>query len=120
MGLVISTVSSSSMLVAAAATAPSVIAVVVPMAVFSAGLGIVLPSAMAAAMAPFPSIAGYCFGLLGFFQMLVACRRQRHQECIAAQLTLPMAMVIAAGTALALLGFILLVRPHQFSHHSSG
>ena len=57
MGLVIFTVGGLAMLVAAAATAPSVIAVVVPMAVFSAGLGIVLPSAMAAAMAPFPSIA---------------------------------------------------------------
>jgi MFS transporter, DHA1 family, multidrug resistance protein len=40
-----------------------------PVAIFTTGLGMGLPSAMAGALAPFPRIAGTAAGLMGFAQM---------------------------------------------------
>ena len=47
----------------------SVIALVLPMVFYSAGMGLVLPNAMAVALRPFPHIAGTASALLGFIQM---------------------------------------------------
>lgn len=47
----------------------SVMALMLPMAIYSAGMGLVLPHAMAIALAPFPHIAGTASSLLGFIQM---------------------------------------------------
>lgn len=46
--------------------------VVVPMALFMLGGGLVLPNAMAGAVGPFPAIAGTASALLGFAQMTTA------------------------------------------------
>jgi DHA1 family bicyclomycin/chloramphenicol resistance-like MFS transporter len=116
LGLAISAVGSSAMLLAAAVTEPSVIAVVAPMAFFAAGLGIVLPTGMAAAMAPFPTIAGSASALLGFVQMLVAAGASVAVGLLPHDSALPMATVIAGGAALALLAFILLVPRRSLGH----
>ena len=50
----------------------SVLALMLPMAIYSIGMGLVLPHAMAIAMAPFPHIAGTASSLLGFIQMSLA------------------------------------------------
>jgi DHA1 family bicyclomycin/chloramphenicol resistance-like MFS transporter len=47
-------------------------ALVLPMALYMAGLGIVLPQAIAGAMTPFPERAGAASALLGFVQQSVA------------------------------------------------
>lgn len=47
----------------------SVLVLMLPMAVYSIGMGLVLPHAMAMALAPFPHIAGTASSLLGFIQM---------------------------------------------------
>jgi DHA1 family bicyclomycin/chloramphenicol resistance-like MFS transporter len=46
----------------------SAISLVVPMAVYLAGMGMVLPQALAGAMTPFPERAGAASALLGFIQ----------------------------------------------------
>ncbi|MBK8174280.1 MAG: multidrug effflux MFS transporter [Rhodospirillales bacterium] len=97
---------------ALAAFAPlSVVAVVAPMAVFTAGLGVVLPSGIAAAMAPFPRIAGAASALLGFVQMLIAAAASFAVGALPHASALSMAAVITAGAVGAMLAFIALVRP---------
>ena len=110
LGLVICIAGGGCMLLAAAVAPPSTVALVAPMAVFTAGLGIVLPSGIAAAMVPFPAIAGSASALLGFLQMLVAAAASSLVGVLPHDTALPMAAVIAGGAALALLAFIFLVR----------
>jgi DHA1 family bicyclomycin/chloramphenicol resistance-like MFS transporter len=50
----------------------SSLALVIPMAVYLAGLGLVLPQAIAGAMTPFPERAGAASALLGFVQQTAA------------------------------------------------
>ena len=50
----------------------SVWAVILPHMLFMAGTGIVMPQAMAGAMASYPEMAGTSSALLGFFQMALA------------------------------------------------
>ena len=45
---------------------------VLPMILYSAGMGLVLPNAMAVALRPFPHIAGTASALLGFIQMTLS------------------------------------------------
>ena len=47
----------------------SVAVLALPMMFYSAGMGLVLPNAMAVALRPFPHIAGTASALLGFIQM---------------------------------------------------
>ena len=61
-----------SMLALALAQPPAVVAVLVPMMIYLAGAGLVLPNAMAGAIGPFPSLAGAALALMGFVQMTVA------------------------------------------------
>jgi DHA1 family bicyclomycin/chloramphenicol resistance-like MFS transporter len=110
LGLVICITGGGFMLVAAAAAPPSTVALVAPMAVFTAGLGIVLPSGIAAAMVPFPAIAGSASALLGFLQMMVAAAASSLVGILPHDSAVPMAAVIAGGAALALLAFIFLIR----------
>jgi MFS transporter, DHA1 family, multidrug resistance protein len=51
---------------------PSSMGLVLPMAIYLAGLGMVLPHAIAGAMTPFPERAGSASSLLGFVQQGVA------------------------------------------------
>jgi MFS transporter, DHA1 family, multidrug resistance protein len=50
----------------------SAVSLVLPMAIYLAGLGMVLPQAIAGAMTPFPERAGAASALLGFVQQTVA------------------------------------------------
>ncbi len=60
------------MLTAVVAGPRSPLAVVLPMAIYAHGVGLVLPQAMASAMAPFPRHAGAASSLLGICQMTAA------------------------------------------------
>ena len=60
------------MVMAVALGLTSAVSLVLPMALYLAGLGIVLPQAIAGAMTPFPERAGAASALLGFVQQSVA------------------------------------------------
>jgi DHA1 family bicyclomycin/chloramphenicol resistance-like MFS transporter len=59
-------------LAAALLTAPSVAGIVVPMILYMAGAGFMLPTAMALAIGPYPTRAGLASALLGFLQLSAA------------------------------------------------
>ena len=60
------------MVVAVALGLTSAASLVLPMAIYLAGLGMVLPQAIAGAMTPFPERAGAASALLGFIQQSAA------------------------------------------------
>ncbi len=60
------------MVMAVALSLASAAALVLPMALYLAGLGMVLPQAIAGAMTPFPERAGAASALLGFVQQSMA------------------------------------------------
>ena len=65
-------VGGSAMVVLVAAGVPSFLAIVGPMAVYLAGVGLTMPQAMASALMPFPDRAGTASSLLGICQMSFA------------------------------------------------
>ena len=111
LGIIGALVGGGAMVALAAFASPSVVGVVAPMAVFTAGLGVALPAGIAGAMAPFPHIAGAASALLGFIQMLVAAAASLAVGVLPHGSALPMATVVAAGAAAALLSFTTLVLP---------
>jgi len=60
------------MVVAVALGLTSALSLVIPIAIYLAGLGMVLPQSIAGAMTPFPERAGAASSLLGFVQQSVA------------------------------------------------
>ena len=60
------------MVAAVALGLTSAASLVLPMAIYLAGLGMVLPQSIAGAMTPFPERAGAASALLGFIQQSVA------------------------------------------------
>src|SRR5512144_891752 len=101
------------MVAMAALAPPSVVGIVAPMALFTAGLGVALPAAMAGAMAPFPRIAGAASALMGFIQMLVAAAASLAVGVLPHGSALPMAAVIGASALAALVSFTTLILPAQ-------
>ena len=83
--------------------------IVVPMMVFTAGMGIVLANGFAGALAPFPRIAGTASAVLGFLQMAVAGTASLVVGAFVPTSQLPMAAVIAVTAAAAFVAFMLLV-----------
>jgi DHA1 family bicyclomycin/chloramphenicol resistance-like MFS transporter len=81
-----------------------------PMMVFCVGLGLLLPSAMAGGMLPFPQMAGAASAMLGFWQMLLAALATLATALLPQASALGMAALLAALAAasvaarLALLG----------------
>lgn len=68
-GTVLTAVSTIAIWLLAKAFPESVLAIMLPMAVYSTGMGLALPNAMAVALKSFPHIAGTASSLLGFIQM---------------------------------------------------
>lgn len=71
-GAVLGAVSTASMWVGAFLLPDSIAVLVLPMTVYSTGMGLVLPNAMAVALRPYPDIAGTASALLGFVQMALS------------------------------------------------
>ena len=86
-----------------------VAAVVGPMMVFLAGMGLVMPNAMAGAMGPFPRVAGSASALLGFCQMAIAAAASLAVGWMSQVSQLPLALVVTATAALATAAFTALV-----------
>ncbi len=71
-GALATTVGGVTMLASVAFGCTSAMSLVLPMAVYLAGMGMVLPQSFAGAMTPFPERAGAASSLLGFVQQSVA------------------------------------------------
>ncbi|MEH6579686.1 MAG: Bcr/CflA family multidrug efflux MFS transporter [Amphritea sp.] len=78
---------------------------------FMMAVGIIMPQAMAGALAPFPRIAGTASSLLGFTQSLIAASAGLLVGHYHSGTPTTMALSIAAMGALSLLSFVLLVKP---------
>jgi DHA1 family bicyclomycin/chloramphenicol resistance-like MFS transporter len=90
--------------VAATAFPLSVLALMLPMMLFTAGLGLTLPHAMSLALLPYPHMAGTASALLGFIQMAIAASAGALVSLFLVDSPRPMlvAMTVLALLALAL------------------
>jgi MFS transporter, DHA1 family, multidrug resistance protein len=80
----------------------TVSAVIGPMYVFAVGLGVVLPTAIAGAIGPFPRTAGLASAVLGFLQLTAAAAYGTAVGRFYDGTPVPMTMAIAvAGLAAA-------------------
>jgi DHA1 family bicyclomycin/chloramphenicol resistance-like MFS transporter len=84
--------------------------VLVPMALFSAGVGLVMPNSMAGAIGPFPTMAGAASALLGFIQMTVSALVGIGVGAAFDGTARPMAVTIALSGAAALAAYWLMIR----------
>jgi DHA1 family bicyclomycin/chloramphenicol resistance-like MFS transporter len=85
----------------------SAASLVVPMAVYLAGLGLVLPQSIAGAMTPFPRRAGAASALLGFIQQAVAAVCGAAVGALLGQSAWPLAIAVATmGCATLLLWIV--------------
>ena len=91
----------------------SVAAIVLPLTVFTAGMGMVFPNAMAGALGPFPRAAGAASALLGFLQMSAAAASSVIAGSLVHTTQLPMALSITAVSATAFLAFVTLSWPRR-------
>jgi DHA1 family bicyclomycin/chloramphenicol resistance-like MFS transporter len=74
----------------------SAVSLVLPVAVYLAGLGMVLPQAIAGAMTPFPERAGAASALLGFIQQSAAALCGAVVGWLLGQNAWPLALAVAA------------------------
>ncbi len=84
------------MVMAVAFALTSAAALVLPMALYLAGLGMVLPQAIAGAMTPFPERAGAASALLGFVQQSAAALCGALVGVLLGSTAWPLAAVVAA------------------------
>jgi DHA1 family bicyclomycin/chloramphenicol resistance-like MFS transporter len=88
-----------------AAGISSPIAVLLPMALYTCGVGLTLPPSMALAMAPFPDRAGAASSFLGLCQMGCAALVGAGVGSLLGASAMPMALAIATTGTLALILF---------------
>jgi MFS transporter, DHA1 family, multidrug resistance protein len=84
------------MVLAVACGLPSSLALVFPMAIYLAGLGMVLPQGIAGALTPFPERAGAASSLFGFVQQSVAALCGAVVGWLLGQSAWPLAIGVAA------------------------
>jgi DHA1 family bicyclomycin/chloramphenicol resistance-like MFS transporter len=85
-------------------------AVIVPMALFQFGNGMVMPNAVAGAIAPFPRAAGAASALAGFAQMTTGALSGLVLGRLHDGSAMPMTLLVAVSAVSAALCFALLVR----------
>ena len=74
----------------------SYLSLVLPMAVYLAGLGMVLPQGIAGALTPFPERAGAASSLFGFVQQSIAALCGAVVGSLLGQSAWPLAVAVAA------------------------
>jgi DHA1 family bicyclomycin/chloramphenicol resistance-like MFS transporter len=87
----------------------SVAAIIGPMMLYMAGMGLVMPNAIAGAMGPFPQVAGTASALLGFCQMAIAAAASLVVGWMSQRSQLPLALAITVSAAIAATAFTALV-----------
>jgi len=88
----------------------SVLALLLPMVLYSTAMGLVLPHAMAIALRPFAHIAGTASSLLGFIQMSLAAGASALTGVFLTTTPIPMVWMLLV---LALLSLLLGMRAHR-------
>ena len=101
-GAVLSLCASATMLAGSWLLPRSVLVLVLPMVLYSTGLGLVLPHGMAIALRPFPHIAGTASALLGFIQMSLSATASALVGLVIKDSPLPMLWGMLVITLLAL------------------
>ena len=104
LGILLAVLSSVLMVAGAHLLPDSVLALVLPMTLYSTALGLVLPHAMAIALRPFPHMAGTASALMGFIQMSLSASASALVGVYLQDTPLPLvwSMLLAALAALAL------------------
>ena len=92
-------------------------AVVLPQILYMVGLGIILPNALAGAIAPFPKMAGAASALLGFTQMSLAAFSGIAVGWFHEASARPMATAVLVLGTLALVAYWALTWPKRGSSH---
>lgn len=96
--------------------ATSIWVLVLPMTIYAIGMGLVLPHAMAIAMAPFPQMAGTASALLGFIQMGLSALASALVGALLTDSPQPMLIAMVAFNAGALLLAMRVFRNSARSH----
>jgi DHA1 family bicyclomycin/chloramphenicol resistance-like MFS transporter len=110
MGAAICALGGTAMVVLSLAGVQTVWAVLGPMTLYTAGVGLVMPNSMAGAIGPFPTMAGAASALLGFTQMAIAALVGVAVGAAFDGTTRPMALTIAVTGLAALAAHILMIR----------
>ena len=93
----------------------SVAAYMIPMALFSIALGLVLPNSMAVALRPFSQIAGTASALLGFIQMSISAVSSALVGMWLTTSPQPMVLTMVIISAVALILNFVMYKRHQHS-----
>ena len=101
LGAILSLSASALMLAGAIVWPASVLALMLPTVLYSMGMGLVLPHAMAIALRPFPHIAGTASALMGFIQMSLSAIASATSGAFLKDTPLPMLGAMLIITALA-------------------
>lgn len=110
MGVLQATAASGLLLVSCYAWPASVLALLLPMMLYSTAMGLVLPHSMAIALRPFAHIAGTASALLGFIQMSLAAGASALTGIFLTTTPKPMVWVLLV---IALLSLLLGLRAHS-------
>ena len=102
LGAVLSLGASTLMLLGSLLLPQSVLALMLPMMLYSTGMGLVLPHGMSIALRPFPHIAGTASALLGFIQMALSASASAFAGTLLTDSPLPMLWSMLAITLCAL------------------
>ena len=108
-GIVLCLLGGTAMAGTALADQVSAAAIIWPLTVFTAGMGMVLPNAMAGALGRFPRAAGAASALLGFFQMGLAAAVSALAGWLPHNTHLSMGLIITGASALALVAYSVFV-----------
>ena len=90
----------------------NVVLLVLSINIFLWGMGIVFPNAMAGALAPFGRMAGSASALLGFMQMAAGAAAAQLAGFLPHHSQWPLGLMMVGMTVIALIVFLVLVRPH--------
>lgn len=112
-GIVCLVIGGTLMLVLVGGGVRSSLGLTLPMAIYSGGVGLVLPQSMALAMAPFPDRAGAASSFLGLCQMSVAALVGGGVGLMLGRSALPLPLVIETTAILALILFLATRRIRQ-------
>ncbi len=112
-GAVLVTISTSAMWIGTYLLPGSVAVLMLPMMLYSTGMGLVLPNAMAVALRAFPHIAGTASALMGFIQMALSASTTALVGAYLIDTPAPMLNFMVLITIFALLLSASLYRRHE-------
>ena len=102
LGVIMAMCASGLVLICSSAWQGSVLALMVPMILYSVAMGLVLPHAMAIALRPFAHIAGTASALLGFIQMTLSALASALTGLFLTTTPQPMVWMLLATSAVSL------------------